>query len=196
MRGQFARELAHGLEHRVPVSSTTNETLVHERCKNIDVRVAHSLGRFECEPADENCQAGEKPLLLLLEQIEAPRKGLSQRALAFRQVPSTAAQEFEPLPQPRQHRFRRESRDSCCGKLDRKRKAVELVADRSHRGDVVGRQFEVVLHRLGPLAKQRHRVRRRQRRHGVDVLACEAKWLAARRDHLQTVRLGKQFGQP
>ena len=59
--------------------------------------IIESLYGLERAAADKNREQAEEPLLLLREQVVAPRDGVAQRLLAYRQVPRSRRQEGQSM---------------------------------------------------------------------------------------------------
>ncbi len=119
--------------------------------------VAHSLRRFERAAANKHGQPPEQPGLALAQQAVAPFDGSAQSPLTGRAVQRAAHQQREAVPQPLQHRVRRERLNAGGGKLYRQRQSIQPGANLGYRLSVVGRQLEVRVGRLRSLDEQRYR---------------------------------------
>ena len=100
-------------------------------------------------------------------------------------------EEVEAPAQPLQHLWGCQHLHPCCGKLERKRQAVETAAD---LGDgIVG--FEVSLQRPRPLGKEGDGLGLRQRRYGIAPLAGQLQRFAAGDQELDRGSRSQEPGQ-
>ena len=166
-----------------------------------------AVADFRLEPADEDRDPREERLLDRVEEVVAPVDRAAQRLLAGRQVARPAGQDREALPQPREEGLRREQLDPGGCQLDREREPIEARAQLGHRGRVLVRHREVVARSSGTLDEERDgvvlgevlrggqvpRVRHRERRHGVLVLAPDVENLAAAGENRQARCRGEQL---
>ena len=73
----FPRELADRLEHPVAllpvrIGAAADQALVDERRKRVEVRVTDRFGRLESAAAAEDCEPGEQPLFVGVQEVVAP----------------------------------------------------------------------------------------------------------------------------
>ena len=125
------RELPDRLEHpeallAVRIGAAADEALVEQRRQRVEVGAADLLGVLERGAAAEHREPGEERLLVLAEQVVAPRDRRAQRGVAFVGVPA-ALEEVEALPDPLEQLLRAEQLHPRGGELDRERKAVEAA---------------------------------------------------------------------
>ena len=176
------RELPDRLEHpeallAVRIGAAADEALVEQRRQRVEVGAADLLRVLERGAAAEHREPGEERLLVLAEQVVAPRDRGAQRGMALVGV-TAALEEVEPLPDPLEQLLRAEQLDPRGGELDREREAVE-AADQLVDG---GRVTDVGADRLRALEEQRDGVGLDHRRQVELDLAGDPQRLPARRD--------------
>ena len=91
------------------------------------------LGGVERAAAAEDGEPGEEPLLVLVEQVVAPRDRRAQRRVALVGV-AAALEQVEPLRDPLEQLLGAEELDARGGELDREREAVEAADQLVHGG--------------------------------------------------------------
>ena len=129
----FACELADRLEHPVALlaeaaRATAKETLVEERAECVEIGVANSLRGLERAPAAKDAQAGEQPLLVLLEKVVRPRDRRPQRGVPFVGVPR-ALQYVEAVTEPLEELLRCQQLRPCRRELESEREAIQPLAE-------------------------------------------------------------------
>ena len=188
------------LKHPVALLSeaagaTAKQTLVEERAERVEIRVANSFRGLERAPAAKDAQAGEQPLLLLLEQIVRPRDRRPQRGVPLVGVPG-ALQYIEAVTEPFEELLRCQQLRPCRRELESEREAIQALAEFRD----CFRCADFGPHRLRSLAEQRHRLVADERRKVEFSLALDAQRLAARDDEAQgrngCHELGEGTGSP
>ena len=90
------------------------------------VGVADLLGGLERATAAKDGEAGEEPLLVVVEEIVAPGDRRPQCRVALVCIAASLSR-VEPLTDPLEELLRAEELDPCGGELDRERKTVETT---------------------------------------------------------------------
>jgi hypothetical protein len=176
------RELADRLEHpeatRLPAA---DEAFVDERLQELKVCVGYLLCSLERPTASEDRERREQAALTGIEQLVRPLDRGAKRLLAPLRV-APAAQQVEAVGQPLEKLCCREKRRAGGRELERQRKIVELLAQLVH----LLVRVEVRLDCARPRHEQLPRLRPREHRHRVDVLALHSQPLPARHQHVGT----------
>ena len=81
----------------------------------------------------EDCEAGEEPLLVLGEEVVAPRDRRLERALALGQIACAAREKQQSLAEALENVSQGEHLDPHGREFERKRKVVETAADLGDR---------------------------------------------------------------
>ena len=188
------RELADRLEHpeallAVRIGAAADEALVEQRRQRVEVGVADRFGGLERGAAAEHREPGEELLLVLVEQVVAPRDRGAQRCMALVGV-AAALEEVEPLPDPLEQLLGAEQLDPRGGELDRERETVEAADQLVHGRRVT----DVGADCLRALEEQRDGVGLDHGRQVELDLAGYPQRLAARRDDPEGGRGREQLG--
>ena len=91
---------------------------VQHRPPDLTVRSAHRLELVEPGASDEDAAPPEEPLQAIIEKVVAPADRSPKRPLTVGTIRRTRGQKIQTLPQPRQHRLRREELHPCSGELE------------------------------------------------------------------------------
>ena len=160
-------------------------------CERVELGVHDLLRRLERAAAAEDRQPCEQLLLLGCEEVVAPLDRRAEGALAFGQVAGAPGQQRQPALEPLQDLGRRERLHPGGGELERERQLVEPAADRCHRVAVLEAGID------GPRAGEEEAdpFLRRERRHGVLLLAGQVKRLPARDQQLEAGAGAEQLPQ-
>ena len=154
--------------------------------EHVQIGVADGLDRVDRRSAREDRERCEQLTLGEVEQIVRPGDRRTKRLLARVDI-AAALQPVEATAEPRQDLGRCEKTRPRSSKLDRERKVIEPRAELRNRADLT----RVEPHRGGPRPEQLDRLRCRQRRHRVHVLARELETLSARDYDRRLARISK-----
>jgi hypothetical protein len=188
-------ELADRLEHPealvpVRIGAAADEALVEERRKRVEVRATHRFGRLESAAAAEDCEPGEQPLFVVVEEVVAPSDRRTQRGVALVGV-AAALEQVEPLRDPLEQLLGAKELDACGGQLDREREPIKTADQLVHRVRVT----DIGPDSLRPLDEQRDSVTLVHRRQVELGLTRYPQRLTARRHDPKRRGGSKQLGE-
>jgi hypothetical protein len=127
---------------------------------------------------------------VVIEELDAPADRVAQRSMTVRCIATPRGQQFETVLQASQHRRRGQELDARRGQLDRKRQAVEPIADLRHRNELELPRLKVLPHRVRPLEEHADCSRARERSEHELLFPGDPQPHAARHGDLQRRALG------
>src|SRR5205085_3690458 len=110
----------------VRIGAASDEALVEQRRKRVEVRATDCFGRLEGAAAAEDGEPGEQLLFIVVEEVVAPGDRGAKRCVALVGV-AAALEQVEPLPDPLEQLLGAEELDPCRGQLDREREPVQAA---------------------------------------------------------------------
>ena len=172
-------------------------------------RCAHRRCGVERTATDEDREPAKGRLRIQRQEAVAPGEGVTQRALARRQVTRSPSQQRHPrLVEPCEERLGRERLAARRRQFDGEGQSIEALADRGDDACVGGVEGEVWADRASALDEEIHRGDggqccyggrlggggQRKRRERILVLAEQAQRRAARREDFEAGTGGEEVG--
>src|SRR3954451_15610265 len=180
---QFHGVLANRLQHQEPFAGVSDQALVHQRLKYVDVSAGHSLSRVDGATTLEYRKSREEVDLRGIEQLAGPFDRCAQRLLT-RLDAAAPAEQIEPITEPGEYLSWGQNAGASRSEFECQRQVVQSVAELSDG---------LVRWGVRARAEQFDRIERRHWRHWILGFSCNPKSFATSHEYVQ-IRAGLQHG--